>query len=191
MAGVLAVPTALLPRFGLGSCNVTGMLLARKTGTPALHFGNAMKVALVAGTVFIALAALKGPQFLRDSSYLSLILLLGMSEMLATTFIDIAAWPTQVGRQGRVAPVAYQEVGRSTVFVWDAEGGRSAGMARTLVASAPWSLAPEPLNPHRLPTEGWHARSRRLAARMAGRFERRAVVVARLAHASHARGSFA
>ncbi len=91
MAGVLAITSALLPFSGVGAGNVMVMRLARKEAPPALYFGNALVVALVSGSLLVALAALAGPLFLRDPSLLGLIVLLGVSEILVTKFIDIAA----------------------------------------------------------------------------------------------------
>jgi O-antigen/teichoic acid export membrane protein len=91
MAGVLAITSVLLPFSGVGAANVMVMRLARKEASPALYFGNALMVAAVSGTLLIALAALAGPLFLRDPSLLWLIVLLGVSEILVTKFIDIAA----------------------------------------------------------------------------------------------------
>lgn len=91
MAGVLAITSALLPFSGVGAGNVMVMRLARAEASPALYFGNALMVALVSAGVLVALAALAGPLFLRDSSLLGLILLLGTSEILVTKLIDIAA----------------------------------------------------------------------------------------------------
>jgi O-antigen/teichoic acid export membrane protein len=91
MAGVLAITSALLPFSGLGAGNVMVMRLARGEAAPALYFGNALAVAAMSGSVLIALAALVGPIFLRDPTLLMLITLLGVSEILVTKFIDIAA----------------------------------------------------------------------------------------------------
>ena len=91
MAGVLAITSALLPFSGVGAGNVMVMRLARKEAPAALYFGNALMVALVSGGLLVALAALAGPLFLRDPSLLGLIVLLGISEILVTKFIDIAA----------------------------------------------------------------------------------------------------
>jgi O-antigen/teichoic acid export membrane protein len=91
MAGVLAITSVLLPFSGVGAGNVMVMRLARKEAPPALYFGNALMVAAVSGSLLIALAALAGPLFLRDPTLLGLIVLLGISEILVTKFIDIAA----------------------------------------------------------------------------------------------------
>ncbi|HEY4069420.1 MAG TPA: oligosaccharide flippase family protein [Burkholderiaceae bacterium] len=91
MAGVLAITSILLPFSGLGSGNVMVMRLARQEAAAALCFGNALLVAAVSGGLLVALAALLAPLFLRDPSLLGLVLLLGVSEVLMTKFIDIAS----------------------------------------------------------------------------------------------------
>ena len=91
MAGVLAITSALLPFSGVGAGNVLMMRVARAEAPAPLYFGNALMVALVSGTLLIALAALAGPLFLRDPTVLPLILLLGASEILTAKFIEIAA----------------------------------------------------------------------------------------------------
>jgi O-antigen/teichoic acid export membrane protein len=91
MAGVLAITAALLPFSGVGAGNVMVMRVARKEVDPALYFGNALMVAAVSGCLLVVLAALVGPQFLRDPSLLGLTVLLGVSEILFTKFVDIAA----------------------------------------------------------------------------------------------------
>ena len=91
MAGVLAITSALLPFSGMGAGNVMVMRLARGEASPALYLGNALMVALVSGTLLVALAAFAGPLFLRDPTLLGLVVLLGLSEILVTKFIDIAA----------------------------------------------------------------------------------------------------
>ena len=91
MAGVLAITSALGPLSGIGAGNVLMVRVARNEAPAALYLGNALMVALVSGTLLIALAALVGPAFLRDASVLSLILLLGASELLTAKFIEIAA----------------------------------------------------------------------------------------------------
>lgn len=91
MAGVLAITSALGPFSGVGAGNVLMMRVARNEGSTTLYLGNALLVALVSGTLLIGLAAVAGPLFLRDSTALPLILLLGASEILAAKFIEIAA----------------------------------------------------------------------------------------------------
>ena len=82
MAGVLAITSALLPFSGVGAGNVLMMRVARAEAPATLYLGNALMVAVVSGSLLIALAALAGPLFLRDPTLLPLILLLGGSEIL-------------------------------------------------------------------------------------------------------------
>ncbi len=91
MAGMLAMTAVLLPFSGLGAENVIVIRLARGTGNVQVYFGNALLLALVSGLLLVLLATFWGLTFLSSVTTMSLLLVFGISEIIVTKFIDIAA----------------------------------------------------------------------------------------------------
>lgn len=91
MAGVLAMTAVMLPFSGLGAGNVIVIRLARGAGNPRVYFGNALLVAVISGLLLVLLYILWGLTFLPTLTTPLILLVFGISEILVTKFIDIAA----------------------------------------------------------------------------------------------------
>jgi O-antigen/teichoic acid export membrane protein len=91
MAGVLAMTAVMLPFSGLGAGNVIVIRLARGAGNPRVYFGNALLIAVISGLLLVLLYILWGLTFLPTLTTPLILLVFGISEILVTKFIDIAA----------------------------------------------------------------------------------------------------
>ncbi|WP_174626275.1 lipopolysaccharide biosynthesis protein [Candidatus Methylobacter favarea] len=91
MAGILAMTGVMLPFSGLGAENVIVIRLARGTGNARVYFGNALLVAVISGLLLVLLYILWGVTFLPTLATLQMLVIFGVSEILVTKLIDIAA----------------------------------------------------------------------------------------------------
>ncbi len=91
MAGVMAITAVLLPFSGLGAENVVVIRLARGLGRAQVYFGNGLLVAFISGWLLVGLYYVLGMTFLPSLSTPTLLLVFGVSEIIITKFIDIAA----------------------------------------------------------------------------------------------------
>lgn len=91
LSGMLAITAVMLPFSGLGAENVIVIRLARGAENVQAYFGNALLLAAVSGSLLVLLAIFWGLTFLPAVATLSLLLIFGISEILVTKFIDIAA----------------------------------------------------------------------------------------------------
>jgi O-antigen/teichoic acid export membrane protein len=91
MAGVLAMTQVMLPFTGMGAENVMVIRLARGSGNAKVYFGNALLVAIICGLLLVLLYIFWGLKFLPSLTTPLILLIFGISEIILTKFIDIAA----------------------------------------------------------------------------------------------------
>lgn len=91
VASVIAITSALIPFSGLGLGNVAIMHIARGQARPDQSLGNGLAVTTITAAVGVGLALLIGKTFLDDPGIWLLVLLFGLSEILLTKYIDLAA----------------------------------------------------------------------------------------------------
>lgn len=91
VASVVAITSALLPFSGLGLGNVAIMHIARAQSRPECSLGNGLAVTTVTAAVGVGLALLIANTFLDDPGIWLLVLLFGVSEILLTKYVDLAA----------------------------------------------------------------------------------------------------
>ena len=91
IAAVAAITSALLPFSGLGLGNVAIMRISRGQAGAQVCLGNALAVTMVSAVVAVGLALLIGTTFLHEQGTWMLLLLLGISDILLTKCIDVAA----------------------------------------------------------------------------------------------------
>jgi O-antigen/teichoic acid export membrane protein len=91
IASVVAITSALLPFSGLGLGNMAIMRIARLQARAEVCLGNALAVTTVTAVVAVGLAVLIGTAVLPGRETWILLLLLGISEILLTKYIDVAA----------------------------------------------------------------------------------------------------
>lgn len=91
VASVVAITSALIPFSGLGLGNVAIMHIARGQARPEQSLGNGLAVTIVTAAVGVGLALLIGKTFLDDPGIWLLVLLFGLSEILLTKCVDLAA----------------------------------------------------------------------------------------------------
>jgi O-antigen/teichoic acid export membrane protein len=91
MAGVMAMTQVMLPFTGMGSENVMVIRLARGSANPQVYFGNALLVATLCGMLLVLLYVFWGLIFLPTLTTTLILLIFGISEIVLTKFIDIAA----------------------------------------------------------------------------------------------------
>lgn len=90
LAAVLAITATLVPFCGLGTASVAMMRLARREGSPALYFGNALAVSSITGVIGAAVASGISVLVLPGPHILGVALLLSYSEMLLARFVEAA-----------------------------------------------------------------------------------------------------
>jgi len=91
VASVIAFTSPLLPFSGLGLSNVALKRLARGEGAPQLYLGNALAVTSLTGLAFVLVAAAAGSSFLSEPQVWLLLIVFGLSELIVTKYIDVAA----------------------------------------------------------------------------------------------------
>jgi O-antigen/teichoic acid export membrane protein len=91
VASVVAITSALLPLSGLGMGNVAIMRIARGQARAEWSLGNGLAVTTITAAVGVGLALLIGKAFLDQPGIWLLVLLFGVSEILLTKYIDLAA----------------------------------------------------------------------------------------------------
>lgn len=91
MAGVLAITAVLLPFSGMGAGNVIVIRLARGSEKVQIYFGNALLLTVISGSLLVLLATFWGLTFLPTVATPVVMLVLGISEILISTFIGISA----------------------------------------------------------------------------------------------------
>jgi O-antigen/teichoic acid export membrane protein len=91
VASVVAITSALLPFSGLGLGNVAIMRISRGQARAEWSLGNALVVTSITAAVGVALALLIAAFFLDEPGIWVLVLLFGVSEILLTKCIDVAA----------------------------------------------------------------------------------------------------
>jgi O-antigen/teichoic acid export membrane protein len=92
MSGMLAITAVMLPFSGLGAGNVIVIRLARGSEKVQVYFGNALLLTIISGSLLVALSTYWGLAFLPPATTTtSLLLLFGISEILVSKFVDIAA----------------------------------------------------------------------------------------------------
>jgi len=91
VASVVAITSALLPFSGLGLGNVAIMHIARAQAHPEVCVGNGFAVTTITGALLVGLAVLIGTSFQAEPGIWLLVLLFGVSEILLTKYIDLAA----------------------------------------------------------------------------------------------------
>jgi O-antigen/teichoic acid export membrane protein len=91
VASVVAITAALLPFSGLGLGNVAIMRIARGQAGAERSLGNALAVTTLTAVVGVGLALAIGKLYLDEPGVWVLVLLFGVSEILLTKYIDVAA----------------------------------------------------------------------------------------------------
>lgn len=92
MSGMLAITGVMLPFSGLGAGNVIVIRLARGSEKVQVYFGNALLLTIISGSLLVVLSTYLGLAFLPSvTTSTSLLLLFGVSEILVSKFVDIAA----------------------------------------------------------------------------------------------------
>ncbi|HXE50370.1 MAG TPA: oligosaccharide flippase family protein, partial [Ramlibacter sp.] len=91
VASVVAITSALLPFSGLGLGNVAIMHIARGQARAEVCLGNGLAVTTITAALGVGLAVLIGTTFLHEPGTWILMLLFGVSEILLTKYIDVAA----------------------------------------------------------------------------------------------------
>ena len=91
VASVVAITSALLPFSGLGLGNVAIMHIARGQAGAERSLGNGLAVTTMTAVVGVGLALLIGELYLDEPGIWILVLLFGVSEILLTKYIDVAA----------------------------------------------------------------------------------------------------
>jgi O-antigen/teichoic acid export membrane protein len=91
VVSVIAITSALLPFSGLGLGNVAIMRIARRQARAESFLGNGLAVTTATAAVGLGLALLIGNTFLNEPGTWLLVLLFGVSEILLTKYIDLAA----------------------------------------------------------------------------------------------------
>lgn len=91
VASVVAITSVLLPFSGLGLGNVAIMHISRGQALAQWALGNGIAVTTVTAAVAVGLALLIGHTYLPEPGTWLLVLLFGVSEILLTKYIDLAA----------------------------------------------------------------------------------------------------
>jgi O-antigen/teichoic acid export membrane protein len=91
IASVVAITSALLPFSGLGLGNMALLRIARSQAGAPVSLGNALAMTTATAAVGVALAVGIGASFLREPGTWLLMLLIGISDILLTKYIDVAA----------------------------------------------------------------------------------------------------
>lgn len=91
VASVVAITAAIFPFSGLGLGNVAIMRIARGQAGADQSLGNGLAVTTITAVVGVGLALLIGRLFLHEPGIWLLILLFGVSDILLTKYMEIAA----------------------------------------------------------------------------------------------------
>ncbi|WP_227820370.1 lipopolysaccharide biosynthesis protein [Ramlibacter tataouinensis] len=91
VASVIAITSVFLPFAGMGLGNVAIMRISRGQAHAAMSLGNGLAVTAVTGTLGVLVAMLIGEAFLHERGTWLLVLLFGISEILMTKVVDLAA----------------------------------------------------------------------------------------------------
>jgi O-antigen/teichoic acid export membrane protein len=91
VASVVAIVSAFIPFSGLGLGNVAIMHITRGLARAEQSLGNGLAVTTLTAGVGVGLALLVGNFFLNEPGIWLLVLLFGISEVLLTKYVDLAA----------------------------------------------------------------------------------------------------
>ncbi|MEJ6022115.1 lipopolysaccharide biosynthesis protein [Ramlibacter sp. PS4R-6] len=91
VASVVAIVSVLVPFSGLGLGNMAVLRIARGQASAATSLGNALAMTTGTAVIGVALAVAIGAGFLREPGTWLLMLLVGVSDILLTKYIDVAA----------------------------------------------------------------------------------------------------
>jgi O-antigen/teichoic acid export membrane protein len=98
LSAASAITSILIPFSGMGAANVLVMRASRDPSVTPVYLGNAWLIMLVTGGLLVVLSAVSTPLLVPNGVSPQVLLVFGLSEIVAAKFVDVA-WHVFLARQ--------------------------------------------------------------------------------------------